>query len=44
MIERHGVPGLRVTRIQHYRAADTWTTFDPNMAQRQQVPAKRAED
>ena len=43
MIERHGVPGLRVTRIQHYRAADTWTTFDPNLAQRQQVP-KRAED
>ena len=27
MIERHGVPGLRVTRIQHYRAADTWTTL-----------------
>lgn len=44
MIERHGVPGLRVTRIQHYRAADTWTTFDPNMAQRQQQPVKRAED
>jgi hypothetical protein len=43
MIERHGVPGLRVTRIQHYRAADTWTTFDPNMAKSQQ-PAKRAED
>lgn len=44
MIERHGVPGLRVTRIQHYRAADTWTTFDPNMAKSQQQQPKRAED
>lgn len=23
LIDTHGVPGLRVTRIQHYRAADT---------------------
>jgi hypothetical protein len=28
MIERHGVPGLRVTRIQHYRQADSWNSFE----------------
>ena len=37
MIERHGVPGLRVTRIQHYRQADTWTTFDPHAARAAQA-------
>ncbi len=36
MIERHGVPGLRVTRIQHYRTADSWTHYDPNAQQQQQ--------
>ncbi len=36
MIERHGVPGLRVTRIQHYRSADSWTHYDPSAQQQQQ--------
>lgn len=32
MIERHGVPGLRVTRIQHYRQADSWNSFEIGQA------------
>ncbi|MCB9948850.1 MAG: DUF1153 domain-containing protein [Rhodospirillaceae bacterium] len=28
MVDRHGVPGLRATRIQHYRQADDDTDCD----------------
>jgi hypothetical protein len=29
MIERHGLPGLRVTRIQQYRSSDTFRDAGP---------------